>query len=70
MGMAQTRSSTAYGVPQEAVGGHKQRQIIRAAQWYLGEFPAGRLQPRFDVVAVIETAGEFRIEQIEDAFGL
>jgi len=65
-----TRSSTAYGTPQEAVGSHKQRQIIRAAQWYLGEFPAERLQPRFDVVAVLEVDGGFQIEQIEDAFGL
>jgi len=65
-----TRRTATFGSPQEAVGPRKQRQIIRAAQWYLGQFPAGRLQPRFDVIAVVEEDGEFRIEQFEDAFGV
>lgn len=30
-----TRRSTLFGLPQEAVGAHKQRQLMRAAQWYL-----------------------------------
>ena len=64
-----TRRSAAYGVPAEAVGPAKQRQILRSAQWYLGEHPPGRLQPRFDVIAVMPDAGGApRCEHIENAF--
>lgn len=47
-----TRRGISHGYPQEAVGAAKQRQIVRAAQWYLTEHKLDRLQPRFDVVAV------------------
>jgi len=65
-----TRRGQACGLPQEAVGIFKQRQIIRTAQWYLNNQPAGRLQPRFDVIAVRQWRGEAFIEHISDAFGL
>jgi putative endonuclease len=65
-----TRRGTAFGMPAEAVGARKQRQILRAAQWYLsvGRFPD--LQPRFDVIAVIAGRGEPAISHIPNAFGL
>ncbi len=65
-----TRSTTAFGTPQEAVGPTKQRQILRAAQWFLaGQRDLG-LQPRFDVIAVLARGtGECQIEHIENAFG-
>lgn len=65
-----TRQSQNYGTPQEAVGARKQRQIIRTAQWYLAANPAGKLQPRFDVVAVLKCAGQVRVEHIIHAFEL
>ncbi|GAB4175291.1 MAG: YraN family protein [Geothermobacteraceae bacterium] len=65
-----TRRGTGFGLPQEAVTTRKQRQILRAAQWYLNDNGPGRLQPRFDVVAVIERDGKTEIEHIENAFGL
>lgn len=65
-----TRRSTAYGAPSEAVGAHKQRQIIRAAQWYLASSRVPSLQPRFDVIAVIAGVGEPAITHIPNAFGL
>jgi len=65
-----TRRGTGFGLPQEAVTTRKQRQILRAAQWYLNDHGPGRLQPRFDVVAVIEREGKTEIEHIENAFGL
>ncbi len=65
-----TRRSAAFGLPQEAVGGRKQRQIIRAAQWYLGPGGSQGLQPRFDVVAVTAGDQEPCIEHIVDAFSL
>lgn len=63
-----TRRSTAFGAPAEAVGPRKQRQIIRAAKWYLNDNPGMRLQPRFDVVSVLVSGGEVNIEHIPAAF--
>ncbi len=65
-----TRRGTSFGLPQEAVTTRKQRQILRAAQWYLNDHGPGKLQPRFDVVAVIERGDETEIVHIENAFGL
>lgn len=64
-----TRSGEQYGLPQEAVGAAKQRQILRTAQWYLGQFAGEGLQPRFDVVAVLRRGRKGQIEHIADAFG-
>lgn len=65
-----TRQSQQFGTPQEAVGTHKQRQIIRTAQWYLSEHPAGKLQPRFDVVALLKMGDQVQVEHIVSAFEL
>jgi putative endonuclease len=65
-----TRRSLAYGTPQEAVGPTKQRQILRAAQWYLSDVGAVGAQSRFDVVAIVAGREETQIEHIPDAFGL
>jgi putative endonuclease len=65
-----TRRGTAFGVPAEAVGARKQRQILRAAQWYLTSRCFPELQPRFDVVAVIVGQGTPAISHIPDAFGI
>jgi putative endonuclease len=65
-----TRRSAAFGAPQEAVGVRKQRQILRAAQWFLAQAgnPPGLL--RFDVIAVMPAAEGARIEHLPAAFGL
>ncbi len=65
-----TRRSSAYGTPQEAVGATKQRQILRAASWYINEQGQQDLQPRFDVLAVLVVNDKAQIEHIADAFGL
>ena len=65
-----TRRTTAFGVPAEAVGPHKQRQIARAARWYLAAAGDHGLQPRFDVIAVILNRGEPVINHITNAFGV
>lgn len=65
-----TRRGAGYGAPQEAVGPTKQRQILRAASWYLNEQGRQDLQPRFDVLAVRVADDQARIEHIADAFGL
>jgi len=65
-----TRRSRVCGVPAEAVGATKQRQIIRTAQWYLLQGHGRGLQPRFDVISVLAASDPPEIEHIEDAFGL
>ena len=65
-----TRRGTAFGTPQEAVGTRKQQQIIRTAQWYLQQKKT-KLQPRFDVVAILCQSEEPpQITHIVDAFSL
>ncbi|MDT8442584.1 MAG: YraN family protein [Desulfuromonadales bacterium] len=65
-----TRSSLAFGLPEEAVGPRKQRQIIRAAQWYMNQGHGHGLQPRFDVIAVLIRGAQIECRHIEAAFSL
>lgn len=66
-----TRRGTGFGLPQEAVGIRKQKQIIRTAQWYLNQEKIGKLQPRFDVVAILcQSDQTATIQHLTDAFGL
>ncbi|MHB8707554.1 MAG: YraN family protein [Desulfuromonadales bacterium] len=65
-----TRRSNAFGAPAEAVGAHKQRQILRAAQWFLMTARYPGLQPRFDVISVLAGRGEPAISHIPNAFGI
>lgn len=66
-----TRRGVDFGLPQEAVGLRKQQQIIRTAQWYLQQEKAGKLQPRFDVVAILcQSDKTAKIQHLPNAFGL
>ena len=66
-----TRRGTNFGLPQEAVGPRKQQQIIRTAQWYLQRENTGKLQPRFDVVAILcQSDNTAKIQHLPNAFGL
>jgi putative endonuclease len=65
-----TRRGSAFGSPGEAVGPHKQRQIIRTAKWYLNNYPHKKLQPRFDVIAITVQGDNLQIEHIPAAFEL
>lgn len=66
-----TRRTTYYGTPQEAVSERKQRQIIRTAQWYISEHQVDKLQPRFDVIAVMPgLRNQARIEHVPNAFSV
>lgn len=64
------RSSGAFGPPQFAVHHRKQRQIARAAQWYLAARRMADVACRFDVLAVTFAATEAapQIDWIRDAF--
>lgn len=63
-----TRRGTLFGSPAEAVGPRKQRQIVRAAKWYLNDNAHKDLQPRFDVIAIVVSGNELQIEHIPGAF--
>jgi len=63
-----TRRSQRCGSPAEAVTARKQRQIIRAARWYLAENGLDECEVRFDVVAVALVDGLVEVEHIPSAF--
>ena len=65
-----TRSSDAYGPPHLAVHLKKQRQIVRAAQWFLAEQRVPEVPCRFDVVAVTLPPGDGRptVDWVQNAF--
>ncbi len=66
-----TRRSLSFGLPQDAVGIQKQRQIIRSAQWYLKKPGVSRQHPRFDVIAILVRPGHPpEINHIQNAFAL
>ena len=58
------RSNTAYGLPQEFVGGKKQARMGRAAMLFVKEKGLARRNLRFDVAA----AGPETLDHIENAF--
>jgi len=62
-----TRSSARCGLAQESITARKVSRLRRLAQVYLAQRSFGRLNVRFDVVAV-NCAGKPRITHIENAF--
>jgi putative endonuclease len=64
------RHSDKFGLPQEAVFFHKQRQIAKAALNFLKEKKLLEKKARFDVVAIIFSNGEPKIELVKNAFEL
>lgn len=66
-----TRSSLGFGLPAEAVTLRKQKQIAKAALFYLGKVGGLHRPARFDVVSVVLTSQATpRIELIKNAFDL
>lgn len=65
-----TRSGLGYGSPAAAVTLRKQRQITRAAQWYLAEQQLFDVPARFDVISVLYGKTNQQIDHINNAFDL
>ncbi len=63
-----TRTQPGFGTPLEAVGPRKQRQIQRAAQYYLSENRLHDRNARFDVVGVWWENGRVQCELVKNAF--
>ena len=62
-----TRSTSAYGNPEEAVTETKQKHLINGADFYIQENEVD-LDARFDVIAIIENSNELTINHIKSAF--
>ena len=63
-----TRSSEAFGYPEEFVSNAKQRLLEQAAQDYI-EIMDHKGEIRFDIISVLLTPDkQFKITHIEDAF--
>jgi putative endonuclease len=63
------RSSSDYGLPQDAVDRFKQQKLIEAARTFMAQRRVTEdIAARFDVVAIHLTPGGPHIELIRDAF--
>ncbi|HEX3907005.1 MAG TPA: YraN family protein [Mycobacteriales bacterium] len=64
-----TRSSTAFGAPQEAVTPVKAARLRELALWWLREHPCGGAPVRFDVVSVLRSPrGAAAVQHLRGAF--
>ena len=64
-----TRSSEAMGHPAESVTAHKQRQIIKNAQFYINKNRLHGMSCRFDVITILFRPGVLPdIQLFENAF--
>jgi len=63
-----TRTQSALGTPFEAIDTHKQRQLRRAAQYYLVRHRLTERFARFDVVGVLWESDPPHCELLRDAF--
>lgn len=65
-----TRHSDRFGLPQEAISHLKQRQISKAALIYLKDNNLLNKKARFDVVSVLFSGKEPKMDLIKNAFEL
>lgn len=63
-----TRRSLDFGLPQESITAAKQKQIAKAALFYLSRNNLLEANARFDVVSVLYEGAGRKIELIKDAF--
>ncbi|MCE3295453.1 MAG: hypothetical protein K0R65_1167 [Crocinitomicaceae bacterium] len=63
-----TRQTAEIGEPWRAVTRGKQRQIIKASNFYIEQHDV-HLETQFDVVSIVHNSFRTELEHIEDAFG-
>jgi putative endonuclease len=65
------RRSLSFGHPAETVTLHKQRKLIRAAQYYLHRHPTWQtIDSRFDIVAITFSLAQPQLEWMQNAFSV
>jgi len=62
-----TRSSLAFGKPEESVGLRKQRLLVNAAEAYIQKSNSNR-ETRFDIISVIISGQSHSFQHIKHAF--
>ena len=62
-----TRATSYFGAPEESVGKHKQRMMVRAAEAYI-EINNINSEVRYDIISIINDGTTKQIVHIEDAF--
>ena len=62
-----TRSSLAFGKPEESVGLRKQRLLVNAAEAYIKKYNSER-ETRFDIVSVVTNGTGANFQHIRHAF--
>ena len=63
------RKSSDFGLPCQAVNEKKQRRLIRSAQFFLLKNPQyRRLQPRMDIIEILNINDEMYIRHLPNAF--
>jgi putative endonuclease len=62
-----TRQTAEIGEPWRAVTRAKQRQIIKAANYYIQLYSID-LETQFDIISIVHNSFRTDIEHIEDAF--
>ena len=64
-----TRQSTDFGLPCQAVNEKKRLRLIRSAQFFLLKNPQyRRLQPRMDIIEILNVNDEMYIRHLPNAF--
>jgi putative endonuclease len=62
-----TRSSLAFGLPQEFVNKKKIRLLVKAVNEYI-EMKSLDVEARFDIISIYNSPSGFEVEHLEDAF--
>ena len=62
-----TRRNTNFAAPEDAVNIAKIKRLVRAADTYIKFFQLDS-PVRFDIITVVGTMGNFKIDHIEEAF--
>lgn len=62
-----SRRPTSFGAGYETVAWQKQKKLLRAGKWYIQQV-RWQGDARFDVVSIVDEAGQPAIEHIEYAF--
>ena len=63
-----TRTSEAFGTPIQGINEKKQKRLKQLAQRYLAEKGLIEQEVRFDVLGILQTGEETKIEHIPNAF--
>lgn len=65
-----TRKNLTFGLPQESIDENKKRRLVNIGIYYLKKKGILNIPARFDVVSILLSSREERVELIKNAFDL